>query len=659
MNSTANITINLEGDIFVAINELKMQFDRLANTVITMEGKVETAFQKMDEGAIRVQSSLRVLAFDAINRLTDTFGQPFRAATDAVYAYDKALRELSAITSVSGEALDGMGSAARQMASEFGGSSAEHLITYQILLSKLTPELAKAPDALNAMARITSILAKTMKGDINGAVNAITAALNQYAIDLNNPRIAAQAARDMMNQMAAAAQIGAVEVPSVAAALQESGAAARAANVSFIETNAALQVLGKFGKEGAEGGVALRNVLGILNRQDFLPKEVRERLQSLGVDITALADKTRPLADRLELLKRIVGTNLLSGMFGTENQVAAQVLIENTDLMRQFTAEIEAAGPAGEQMAKTIMASYEETHARILQFFENLKISVFGITGNLLPWLDIIFSQLGNILHLAPGLMAMVDVFRMLGLATKMQVLWTTILSGVTKILTAVQWALNAAFSASPIGWIAIAIGALVSAFIYAWNKFEGFRKFLYGLWESFKAVFLNLGKLAVNVLGGIGNMLVGIFTFDIDKIKAGFSQFKNAFADYGKSIALSYNIGVEKSEARDATKIAKKNDEGKEYMQPSVVSKQPANPFQNATEQPLVATPLQPSSEKSTGQTPTGNVSTRNINVKIENLVGKIEIVTQKITESPARIQELVKDALVSAVRDTEVIVS
>jgi hypothetical protein len=51
MNSTANITINLEGDIFVAINELKMQFDRLANTVITMEGKVETAFQKMDEGS--------------------------------------------------------------------------------------------------------------------------------------------------------------------------------------------------------------------------------------------------------------------------------------------------------------------------------------------------------------------------------------------------------------------------------------------------------------------------------------------------------------------------------------------------------------------------------------------------------------------------------
>lgn len=375
--------------------------------------------------------------------------------------------------------------------------------------------------------------------------------------------------------------------------------------------------------------------------------------------LTQLPTKRASLADRLELLKRIAGTNLLAGMFGTENQVAAQVLIENTELMRQFTAEIEAAGPAGEHMAKTIGAGYKETHDRILQFFENLKISVFGITGSLLPWLDIMFSQLGNILQLAPGLMAMVEIFRMLSLATKMQVLWTTILSGITEIFTAVQWALNAAFYASPIGWIVIAIGALVAAFIYAWNKFEGFRKFLYGLWQSFKAVFLNLGKLASNVLGGIGNMLVGIFTFDIDKIKAGFSQFKNAFADYGKSIALSYNIGVEKSEARDAAKRAKENDEGKKYLQPSVVGEQPANPFQNVTEQPLVATPIQPSSEKSTGQTPTGNVSTRNINVKIENLVGKIEIVTQKITESPARIQDLVKDALVSAVRDTEVIVS
>jgi TP901 family phage tail tape measure protein len=657
MSNPANITINIDGDVFMAINELKVQFDRLTNSVASMEGKVDGAFQHMVDGAGRAQSSLRILAFDAINRISDTLGQPFRAGTDAVYGYDGALRELSAITNIAGEGLDQMGASARQMALDFGGSAAGHLNTYQVLLSKLTPELAKAPDALEDMGRTTATLAKTMKGDTAGAVNAITAAMNQYAVDLSNPVQAAKAARDMMNQMAAAAQIGAVEVPSVAAALQQSGAAARAANVSFIETNAALQVLGKFGKEGAEGGVALRNVLGILNRQDFLPKEVRERLRAAGVDITALADKTRPLAERLELLKKISGTNLLAGMFGTENQVAAQALIENTDLIRQFTREINEAGPAGERMAETIGAGYKETHDRILQFFENIKISVFGITGDVLPWLDTIFGQLGGILQLAPGIMAMVEIFKMMGLATKMQALWTTILGGVTKVLTAIQWALNAAFIASPIGWVILAVGALVGAFVYAWNKFEGFRKFLYGLWESFKAVFMNIGKLASGVLGGIGQMLVGIFTFDIDQIKAGFSQFKGAFAEYGKNITLAYDTGEEKSEARDAAKKTK----GKEDTMSSQPQgeTQPSNPFQDNKEPPLVPSPIQPSGGNASGGGSAGNASTRNVNMKIENLVGKIEIVTQKFTESPARIQELVKEALVGAVRDTEVVIS
>ncbi len=657
MSNPANITINIDGDVFMAINELKVQFDRLNNSVSSMEGKVDGAFQHMVDGAGRAQSSLRIIAFDAINRISDTLGQPFRAGTDAVYAYDGALRELSAITNIAGEGLDQMGASARQMARDFGGSAAGHLNTYQVLLSKLTPELAKAPEALEDMGRTTATLAKTMKGDTAGAVNAITAAMNQFAVDLSNPVQAAKEARDMMNQMAAAAQIGAVEVPSVAAALQQSGAAARAAKVSFIETNAALQVLGKFGKEGAEGGVALRNVLGILNRQDFLPKEVRERLQAAGVDITALADTTRPLAERLELLKKISGTNLLAGMFGTENQVAAQALIENTDLIRQFTREIKEAGPAGERMAETIGAGYQQTHDRILQFFENLKISVFGITGDVLPWLDIIFGQIGGILQLAPGIMGMVEIFKMLGLATKVQALWTTVLGGVTKVLTAIQWGLNAAFIASPIGWIILGVGALVGAFIYAWNKFEGFRRFLYGLWESFKAVFGNIGKLAMGVLGGIGKMLVGIFTFDIDQIKAGFSQFKTTFADYGKNIALAYNTGEEKSDSRDAAKKAKEN-EGTISIQPNSEA-QPTNPFQDNKELPLVPSPMQPSGGSPSGGTSAGNASTRHVNTKIENLVGKIEIVTQKFTESPARIREIVTEALVAAVRDAEVIIS
>lgn len=58
-----------------------------------------------------------------------------------------------------------------------------------------------------------------------------------------------------------------------------------------------------------------------------------------------------------------------------------------------------------------------------------------------------------------------------------------------TKLWTAAQWLLNAAMSANPIALVAIAIAALVAAFVVLWNKSEAFRNFWIGLWDNVKAV--------------------------------------------------------------------------------------------------------------------------------------------------------------------------
>lgn len=79
MSNLANITINIDGDVFMAIKELKVQFDRLSNSVSSMEGEVEGAFQHMVDGASRAQNSVKIIAFDAINRISVTLGAPFRA----------------------------------------------------------------------------------------------------------------------------------------------------------------------------------------------------------------------------------------------------------------------------------------------------------------------------------------------------------------------------------------------------------------------------------------------------------------------------------------------------------------------------------------------------------------------------------------------------
>jgi hypothetical protein len=76
------------------------------------------------------------------------------------------------------------------------------------------------------------------------------------------------------------------------------------------------------------------------------------------------------------------------------------------------------------------------------------------------------------------------------------------VLATVTGGLTVATGALNAVFLASPIGWIVGGIGLLVGGIVLAWNKVEGFRKVVYGMWESVKSIFSNIGKFFGKLFG-------------------------------------------------------------------------------------------------------------------------------------------------------------
>ena len=55
----------------------------------------------------------------------------------------------------------------------------------------------------------------------------------------------------------------------------------------------------------------------------------------------------------------------------------------------------------------------------------------------------------------------------------------------VMKIITALQWAFNAAMDANPITLIILAIIALVAAFVILWNRSAAFRDFWIGIWNA------------------------------------------------------------------------------------------------------------------------------------------------------------------------------
>lgn len=319
---------------------------------------------------------------------------------------DSQMHDLSAVAGVTGDSLKQIEGFARQSAKAFGTDASVAVEGYKLLLSQLSPELGKYPEALSAMGDCIQTTSKLMKGDGVAAAEVLTTAMNQYGVSLEDPMAASEEMARMMNVMAAAGQAGSAELPAISAALQQCGMAAKAANVSFEETNAAIQVLDKAGKKASEGGVALRNVLGQLSKGRFIEKQAREELEKAGIDVVALGDNSKSLKERLEMLKPMLNDSaLLSKFFGVENANAARALIQGTDALQGFTDAVTGTNSAVIQAAE-IMDSKVERQARINQIIEDWKISIFQLTGDFSIWCGVLTSALVPLAQLAPLLTA-------------------------------------------------------------------------------------------------------------------------------------------------------------------------------------------------------------------------------------------------------------
>lgn len=262
------------------------------------------------------------------------------------------------------------------------------------------------------MGDAVAVTSKLMGGDATAAAEVLTTAMNQFQVSLDDPIAASKEMSEMMNTMAAAAKEGSAELPAIKLALENAGMAAKTAGVSFAETNAAIQVLDKAGKKGAEGGVALRNVMATLAQGRFLPKDVQQELQAAGVSIDDLTDKNKTLSERLTPLQAVMNdTALITKLFGKENSNAAIALLSGVEQMDTYTQAIQNTNTATEQ-ADIVMGSYNERLAVATAKFEDFKISIFNATGGIGVYAKVASESLIPIAQLYPLLTGVATAFR-------------------------------------------------------------------------------------------------------------------------------------------------------------------------------------------------------------------------------------------------------
>ena len=461
-----------------------------------------------------------IVVFNQLSQLIGSFRDTLNSAIAPGVALDKQLADLSAVAGVTGKGLKQIEGYARETAKTFGVDSAQAVESYKLILSQLSPELGKYPRALQAMGKNIATLSKTMGGDATAAATVLTTAMNQYGVSLDDPMKASEEMARMMNVMAAAGKEGSAELPTIQEALKQCGMMAKSAGVSFEEANAAIQVLDKAGKKGSEGGVALRNVMSTLAQGRFLPKDTREELAAAGIDITQLADKTKPLSDRLRMLQPVMKDDaLFAKLFGKENSAAAMALVQGTSEIDRYRQAITGTNTAYEQ-AEVIMESYAEKQARIQAKFDDIKISIFEATGDLGLWVQQIAGAALPVAQLCPLIQAATMAIKSMGPAmngakglvaqgaTFMQIRMRAL--GIASLQTGGMMKLMGKMGKSAcreisvaimnipiVGWIAAAITlviALITLIVKGiktlWDKCYGFRVVVFTIWEGIKAVF-------------------------------------------------------------------------------------------------------------------------------------------------------------------------
>ncbi|WP_017972529.1 hypothetical protein [Actinopolyspora halophila] len=234
-------------------------------------------------------------------------------------------------------------------------------------------------------------------------------------------------------------------------------------------------------------------------------------IQALGPILSGLAGFLTPISETVgEMAGQFMGP--LASALGAILPALGQLV----------SAFMEMAGPAlGELMpaltklVTTVLTSLAEQLPTLTPVLTDLVDQFSRFVDFVTPLIPPLISLVGTLAPFAPALIMVAAAIKTITV--------------VMRIWTAVQWALNVAMNANPIGIIITAVAALVAAFIWAWQNFEGFRQFWKTLWAGIKTAFSavwdwlvsavkNYVQYALDVFGWFGRLpgMIGGFFSDM-----------------------------------------------------------------------------------------------------------------------------------------------
>ena len=228
--------------------------------------------------------------------------------------------------------------------------------------------------------------------------------------------------------------------------------------------------------------------------------------------------------------------------YGTEQERAAmlaQIITNNVGEMNAQLAQTESGKQ--QQLANAI---------------GDVKEQIGGLVNGALPFVTIATQStaaLASITTLITGVKTLSAVMyanaKAFAVSTaayiknKVATLAAAAAQGVVRAATmawkAAQVVLNVVLSANPIGLVIMAIGALVSAVVYAYNNCESFRKIVDKVWEAIK-------PLATAIMDGLAKA----FEWLVEKCKEAWEWLKNILGLGDKKVSVAVDVSKPKGKA-------------------------------------------------------------------------------------------------------------
>ena len=392
---------------------------------------------KEAEKAGGLMSRLNAIALSAIIDQVRSVADGLKSLATPAIQFEQSMHDLSAITGSVGDELEELTKAAREVGAESGLGASESARAFSVLAGQIDVPI----ESLKTLQKQTILLAQAGALPLEEAANAVAGTINQFGLE-------AEEASRVVNVLAAASRAGGAEVNDISESFKVAGAAAASAGVSVEETAGALEILAQNNTKGSEAGIALRNMLVSMQAQ-------------LGIDISKTG-----FAGGLDIIRKdlssmgsqVERTTYLAKVFGRQNIVAAQYLLDNADAVRDMTKAVTGTQSAQEQASirtNTWAHKIEVARAKMA----DLSITITNATGGLLPFGALLTEQLVPLAQITP------------------------LISGIGKAVHS----LGGALKASGVGGIAIAIGVVVGALVAAYQTSEAFRNACNELFAALK----------------------------------------------------------------------------------------------------------------------------------------------------------------------------